>query len=143
MWGTLDATNSTGASDRFIPTGVGNARHKAPGRSLPSVHPHGCGERRTREVANSPQYGSSPRVWGTPLNFQRGIKSFRFIPTGVGNAMTVPALAVYVTVHPHGCGERSKSIHLFYMDFSGVKKSTKLIRLFKDRVGYFSPPFSG
>ena len=54
--------------------------------------------------------GSSPRVWGTRLYaaFQASLQ--RFIPTGVGNAAGQALTDGEVTVHPHGCGERSQEM---------------------------------
>ena len=51
--------------------------------------------------------GSSPRVWGTRLGGPRWTDENRFIPTGVGNAISCSPIQRPGTVHPHGCGERA------------------------------------
>ena len=58
MWGTHSAT-----SVRFIPTHVGNAFSY-----LGAVHPHACGERFKNIIVSFPAPGSSPRMWGTPVD---------------------------------------------------------------------------
>ncbi len=70
------------------------------------VHPHACGERRSRVGRPSSEPGSSPRLWGThrfPATL--GVR-FRFIPTPVGNASPVYWKPGNWPVHPHACGER-------------------------------------
>ena len=71
-----------------------------------AVHPHGCGERPRSISAIWRRFGSSPRVWGTPMRHSRPFLPTRFIPTGVGNAAVTPPVKRNCTVHPHGCGER-------------------------------------
>ena len=106
VWGTLSRPRSYTLVRRFIPTGVGNAHSVLlPCRSA-SVHPHGCGERRTAFSTARKSPGSSPRVWGThKLGFWLW-SMLRFIPTGVGNAGLVLLAGRTGSVHPHGCGER-------------------------------------
>ena len=86
VWGTLKGKMVISINDRFIPTGVGNARLLK------------------RNVAEL--YGSSPRVWGTQCRYNRPGARPRFIPTGVGNAPRLSTIKRAKTVHPHGCGER-------------------------------------
>ena len=74
--------------NRFIPTGVGNASPLGPSGPLLAVHPHGCGERPEIHPCNDRANGSSPRVWGTHLRPNHCNFFFRFIPTGVGNAIS-------------------------------------------------------
>jgi len=71
---------------RFIPTGVGNALQHAATKPDCAVHPHGCGERGSCSLVPGTNYGSSPRVWGTPVSILVSGTTIRFIPTGVGNA---------------------------------------------------------
>ena len=49
--------------------------------------------------------GSSPRMWGTPIQTHTGIIRRRFIPTHVGNTNRDPAHSRAASVHPHACGE--------------------------------------
>ena len=53
------------ATMRFIPTAVGNAMASNLPSQDSSVHPHGCGERYEVITMLHPEYGSSPRLWGT------------------------------------------------------------------------------
>ena len=75
--------------------------------SIKAVHPHARGERVTRTSFCPSPVGSSPRPWGT-----RGVHAHercigRFIPTPVGNAVSLHISALAVAVHPHARGERS------------------------------------
>ncbi len=85
VWGTRLLISQSHISKRFIPTGVGNTRARAPRQAL--------------------QRGSSPRVWGTRDSSIITPVTRRFIPTGVGNTAAAPEKANPTAVHPHGCGE--------------------------------------
>ncbi len=87
MWGTLAGGGPGDTLLRFIPTHVGNALIINLIINLPTVHPHACGERMRRRYNPSPQFGSSPRMWGTPGMLMRQLCKIRFIPTHVGNAI--------------------------------------------------------
>ena len=50
--------------------------------------------------------GSSPRPWGTPAGGTQLLRADRFIPTPVGNALRLCAVADCASVHPHARGER-------------------------------------
>ena len=69
------------------------------------VHPHVCGEHELFIIKLKIISGSSPRLWGTHINFKVFPYIFRFIPTSVGNTLNSPALSGRPTVHPHVCGE--------------------------------------
>ena len=106
LWGTLSMLNIHTHIDRFIPTAVGNAfQYRRHGLAW-SVHPHGCGERLYNPDPEYLQGGSSPRLWGTPVDGGAADAVPRFIPTAVGNATGGYAGARSGAVHPHGCGER-------------------------------------
>ena len=105
VWGTQHDTVTLDIGNRFIPTGVGNTATSASARSGSSVHPHGCGEHSSVSIACRVLLGSSPRVWGTRQQDQRGRQRRRFIPTGVGNTGSADGAASARSVHPHGCGE--------------------------------------
>ena len=84
-WGTRTLCVLRREDTRFIPTHVGNtsAIH-ANARNL-SVHPHARGEHCGVRAALPAAPGSSPRTWGTLLDFFNRVDSGRFIPTHVGN----------------------------------------------------------
>mgnify|MGYP000663113259 CR=1 FL=1 len=70
-----------------------------------AVHPHACGESVRGVIAVLSKFGSSPRVWGKPVqDDQRNIQSW-FIPTRVGKAPSWKFMGSSSTVHPHACGE--------------------------------------
>ena len=48
--------------------------------------------------------GSSPRMWGKFLNPQMARVIPRFIPTHVGEILTLRSTLLSMTVHPHACG---------------------------------------
>ena len=50
-------------------------------------------------------HGSSPRLWGTFTHEQSNNKKIRFIPTPVGNILSLALSRSGRTVHPHACGE--------------------------------------
>ncbi len=78
-----------------------------------STHPHGVRLLiSVRDKMSRPDFGSSPRVWGTFSGFILFLFIFRFIPTCVGN-MKLSSLRVQgPPVHPHVCGE-----HIFLVVF--------------------------
>ena len=92
--------------DRFIPTAVGNAIVCSPCVIFFSVHPHGCGERKSVSTDFRFKAGSSPRLWGTLCGNRLLSLRNRFIPTAVGNAQVWLLSNNLRAVHPHGCGER-------------------------------------
>ena len=105
VWGTLSHLCNYIGKGRFIPTGVGNTAMAKGKFTDMSVHPHGCGEHAAYPPQSIFQNGSSPRVWGTHMEFQAKHPKTRFIPTGVGNTEDDTNFRAYRTVHPHGCGE--------------------------------------
>ena len=108
MWGTHAESGNLTFDARFIPTHVGNAYTGKAGRSIFSVHPHACGERRDLCSISILAIGSSPRMWGTLRLIGPNAFVERFIPTHVGNATHGKMIGSAVTVHPHACGERIK-----------------------------------
>src|SRR6187402_1419034 len=69
------------------------------------VHPHACGEHGRWRGARPPNFGSSPRMWGTPGRVPARPLRARFIPTHVGNTRWLRWLQHPSPVHPHACGE--------------------------------------
>ena len=106
LWGTPSIIDQDGIFVRFIPTAVGNAdRTNSPSHQT-TVHPHGCGERRSLMHPAPCKIGSSPRLWGTLKFLAIRCLWLRFIPTAVGNALYADGNPQASPVHPHGCGER-------------------------------------
>ena len=69
------------------------------------VHPHACGEYITGDCWKLALRGSSPRVWGIPVQIGNLPHNKRFIPTRVGNTASTAAGRPHNEVHPHACGE--------------------------------------
>jgi len=105
MWGTLLYTPGGDEVDRFIPTHVGNTPPIPPQKNPRPVHPHACGEHTFDGGAGVDNLGSSPRMWGTPVQVHTRRLFARFIPTHVGNTALRPAGGRTRAVHPHACGE--------------------------------------
>ncbi len=69
MWGTHRTRAVQLATQRFIPTHVGNTRDWPAAARHPAVHPHACGEHSTLIANAQATAGSSPRMWGTHLPY--------------------------------------------------------------------------
>ncbi len=105
MWGILYGGTGYNIGQRFTPTGVGNTPRPVKSSTFQTVHPHGCGEYQSANLAQLPASGSPPRVWGIlSKRLHRHIRG-RFTPTGVGNTAPAAAGCHRQAVHPHGCGE--------------------------------------
>ncbi len=108
VWGTLNFPWGFSHGNRFIPTGVGNTILAPTHAATAAVHPHGCGEHGGKTRNNRDPGGSSPRVWGTQSRKRFLLVARRFIPTGVGNTVTLGRGVLSEAVHPHGCGEHQR-----------------------------------
>ena len=92
---------------RFIPACAGNTLAPDDARPHFAVHPRVCGEHTGSMIRVEYQFGSSPRVRGTPvpLSFRR-VRD-RFIPACAGNTASLAALYRLIAVHPRVCGEHA------------------------------------
>ena len=104
-WGTRVLQKLRNDADRFIPTSVGNTAPARPGPQCRPVHPHERGEHMREAGAVMLWPGSSPRAWGTHSRPKVSRPDHRFIPTSVGNTLTVAASEAAPAVHPHERGE--------------------------------------
>ena len=104
-WGTVGLKHNARASDRFIPTCVGNWWTAV--RQWPqwTVHPHMRGELRSCSRSRIDCRGSSPHAWGTEKPASLALTNNRFIPTCVGNCHGRGQRAQPAPVHPHMRGE--------------------------------------
>ncbi len=107
MWGTQVHAQRQGRGERFIPTHVGNTHGRKLFVEYEAVHPHACGEHSQPCRMNRWPTGSSPRMWGTLVDFGAQREARRFIPTHVGNTPTSRTPRPARTVHPHACGEHT------------------------------------
>ena len=104
-WGTHSPAYPQARTRRFIPTCMGNsALHRLRDRKT-TVHPHVHGELVLRGSGIGIQGGSSPRAWGTHTLSIYYDRKCRFIPTCMGNSISVIRIVVSRTVHPHVHGE--------------------------------------
>ncbi len=104
VWGVLNLRISRIRAWRFIPTGVGRALSAVARGGTSTVHPHGCGACAVRRLPVATRAGSSPRVWGVRDTLRREGGVSRFIPTGVGRALALPAAATAFRFIPTGVG---------------------------------------
>jgi len=109
MWGTRHSRSPAGHPIRFIPTHVGNTDQSRRSLSPASVHPHACGEHLETTLHLMYAHGSSPRMWGTLVRRSELCPAHRFIPTHVGNTRSCSMTGPPRPVHPHACGEHSRS----------------------------------
>ena len=105
VWGTQYLKYNHLLEVRFIPTRVGNSDYSDLVTVQQAVHPHACGELPIHNKRIKVLFGSSPRVWGTPIPLPTAACKSRFIPTRVGNSTEVPTIKIDLPVHPHACGE--------------------------------------
>ena len=105
MWGTRKNPVISCFIRRFIPTYVGNTVWYIQVPKGTTVHPHVCGEHYCIDAFLAFSFGSSPRMWGTPLRPGAIDKRLRFIPTYVGNTKEEIKNDIHTAVHPHVCGE--------------------------------------
>ena len=105
MWGTHYRNFPIISEFRFIPTHVGNSTILGYPFDTGAVHPHACGELRSRRPRSRTGLGSSPRMWGTLLVCKLYPVETRFIPTHVGNSRGYTYGGCKLPVHPHACGE--------------------------------------
>jgi len=101
-----------GINLRFTPTGVGTTLDNGTGLSIPTVHPHGCGDNDWKLGDILRVSGSPPRVWGQHDRVHWNGYARRFTPTGVGTTQISIAARNYSPVHPHGCGDNETSRRL-------------------------------
>ncbi len=90
---------------RSIPTCVGNTGLRGDTLRRRPVHPHVRGEYQLALAGVAAQAGPSPRAWGILRSTLLASRSFRSIPTCVGNTASCAATPRTSPVHPHVRGE--------------------------------------
>ena len=91
---------------RIIPARAGNARARHGGPRMFLDHPRACGERAWDRHQAIRDWGSSPRVRGTPHAGATGFLADRIIPARAGNARSRVRAGCRRPDHPRACGER-------------------------------------
>jgi len=105
-WGTPSAEASAASSaSGSSPRAWGTRRHHLYAPVEITVHPHVRGEHTSATENLTKIIGSSPRAWGTRLRRGKRRLLRRFIPTCVGNTLSVPPASTNRAVHPHVRGE--------------------------------------
>ncbi len=143
--GTRSISHSCSARCRFIPAFAGNTPPVIiQGRGWP-VHPRVCGEHcgiRTETVSN---FGSSPRLRGTPAVTQRHVYGWRFIPAFAGNTIAAEEHDPALPVHPRVCGEHTEiaSASMASAGSSPRLRGTLLLLMVVSLVRRFIPAFAG
>ena len=110
MWGIPLAHQDDDVFRRFIPTRVGNTTAPVSCVRPRAVHPHACGEYIQARRNGIWRDGSSPRVWGIRTTVTLAMLYLRFIPTRVGNTTSAVPRFNADAVHPHACGEYSRTV---------------------------------
>ncbi len=104
-WGIRTFGPYAPGARRFIPTNVGNTPGPGVLPSAKAVHPHERGEYNRHCNYRCDIGGSSPRTWGIlPRGPEWGYQR-RFIPTNVGNTLSIRPIISLISVHPHERGE--------------------------------------
>ena len=84
-------------------------------------HPHGCGEDEKCREANGRTKETPPRVWGRWPAVHVPASRHGNTPTGVGKICEILPLDISHKKHPHGCGEDSKILYIFYIDILDIE----------------------
>ncbi len=131
--------------ERFIPACAGNAAVSSGAITRHPVHPRVCGERLVFRSVRFPDFGSSPRVRGTPECQTTREARVRFIPACAGNAEIVTRAPSHRTVHPRVCGERRGAGPVAFVGVGSSPRvrGTRLAALASPRARRFIPACAG
>ena len=105
LWGDFHIKVIKANKQRYIPTSVGRLASNTTQTTMPTVHPHVCGEIPRAEREAKPARGTSPRLWGDCKYHVLTADEWRYIPTSVGRFQAPFSTVHNRTVHPHVCGE--------------------------------------
>ena len=85
VWGAQLEGDAFASAERLIPTCVGSTAAAMMTWGSPTAHPHVCGEHARQLLKQVGNTGSSPRVWGAPIDTLGKFFRYRLIPTCVGS----------------------------------------------------------
>ncbi len=144
-WGTPMFFTSHLSFSRFIPTYMGNADAAVHRPGYRPVHPHVHGERLFASDEDRKAIGSSPRTWGTRGMLDGDVRSDRFIPTYMGNAVMAKNSRYVISVHPHVHGEREVAPGNSPIDNGSSPRTwgTPITRTPPEPVSRFIPTYMG
>ena len=145
MRGTLISQVCALSHIRFIPAYAGNTNIAEDAHSSSSVHPRVCGEHSIVQARTGEQFGSSPRMRGTPLRGLKDCEIERFIPAYAGNTKSSVFEEVLKAVHPRVCGEHGSTIVVngFPAGSSPRMRGTHLPEFGKPVCERFIPAYAG
>ncbi len=109
MWGRRVPSDGAVDAVRFTPTYVGKTAESLGRPDTASVHPHVCGEDAPSSFGLVEFIGSPPRMWGRRENRRSEYYGLRFTPTYVGKTPAGAWCPRRPSVHPHVCGEDTRS----------------------------------
>ena len=112
VWGQPSSRVRTHVYLRFTPTRVGTTSAYADTRRRIAVHPHACGDNANNIPQQTQPDGSPPRVWGQHVELNPEMSVPRFTPTRVGTTSRRWRQFPCQAVHPHACGDNSRSFKL-------------------------------
>ena len=84
---------------------MGNTHTCNKNHHFTAVHPHTSGEYFFDCKSEKPGFGSSPHKWGIRPGCGGDESLYRFIPTQVGNTVSMRSMYCRLSVHPHTSGE--------------------------------------
>ena len=93
---------------RYIPTCVGQPLTFQVWTLLNKVYPHLRGAACGTTISRTLHRGISPPAWGSPSAPARPVKPRRYIPTCVGQPISVATVPLFVRVYPHLRGAATK-----------------------------------
>ena len=114
-WGSSPRMRGTHAENRrrhniqrIIPAYAGNTFIVGLVRFMAWDHPRVCGEHATSILAARFEWGSSPRMRGTPYTSKRYESSTGIIPAYAGNTLVACSPCCWFWDHPRICGEHDE-----------------------------------
>ena len=105
MRGTLESLSGGFPVGGIIPAYAGNTGLHLTFRRFRWDHPRVCGEHRIFFLLTLCQWGSSPRMRGTPVSYYSDSGRYGIIPAYAGNTRGVQESKDGIGDHPRVCGE--------------------------------------
>ena len=109
VWGERQIACDNRVGVRSTPTRVGRTLCSARDLRYDMVHPHACGENILHSCDRAVSPGPPPRVWGEHVVPRLLRVLERSTPTRVGRTTREPSHRRSRAVHPHACGENTRS----------------------------------
>ena len=143
--GTPRSTTAEAAVSRFIPAFAGNTSSPRSTPDAMPVHPRVCGEHASHAGPVGNDFGSSPRLRGTPAVRGGDRSRVRFIPAFAGNTLHRRRGFFPAAVHPRVCGEHSRAAtsSARLPGSSPRLRGTPVLSQREERRSRFIPAFAG